>query len=183
MEANGSNQTNEPVAPPPADLLPVQRKATPAYRLIRVLLLPLFHVLFIFQVKGRRNTPKGKAYVMIANHLNWLDSFALTASFPPEPRIHFLGDPTILQTRKVPWAFARMVGGYIPVNNRDSRDPALYHHVARCLERGAGGALYPHAHYASDEGKVDAFKKGFAHFAIQNNVQVLPVALSGNQDL
>src|SRR5258708_37527698 len=119
MEANGSNQTNEPVAPPPADLLPVQRKATPAYRLIRVLLIPLFHVLFIFQVKGHRNTPKGRAYVMIANHLNWLDSFALTALFPPEPRIHFLGDPPILQTLKVQRSFARMVGGYIQAKYRD----------------------------------------------------------------
>jgi 1-acyl-sn-glycerol-3-phosphate acyltransferase len=78
---------------PPADLLPVQRKATWVYRLARIILLPVFHALFVFNVKGRRNTPRDTAYVLIANHLNWLDSFVLTASFPPEPRIHFLGDP------------------------------------------------------------------------------------------
>ncbi|HXA43651.1 MAG TPA: 1-acyl-sn-glycerol-3-phosphate acyltransferase [Candidatus Solibacter sp.] len=183
MQTKGSSATDEPAAPPPADLLPVQRKATLAYRLIRVLLLPVFHVLFIFQVKGRRNTPKGGAYVLIANHLNWLDSFALTASFPPEPRMHFLGDPTILQTRKVQWAFVRMVGGYIPVNNRDGSGPTLYHHVDRCLEQGGVVALYPEGHYGAEEGKIDEFKKGFAHFAIHNHVPVLPVALSGTQDL
>jgi 1-acyl-sn-glycerol-3-phosphate acyltransferase len=170
-------------ATPPADLLPVQRKATVTYRLMRVLLLPVFHVLFVFQVKGQRNVPRGANFVLIANHLNWLDSFAITASFRPEPRMHFLGDPTGLQTRKFQWAFIRRIGGYIPVNTRMGSGPALYQHVDKCLQRGGIVVLFPEGHYGAAEGEVGALKKGFAHFAIANHVPVLPVGLSGTKDL
>jgi 1-acyl-sn-glycerol-3-phosphate acyltransferase len=43
--------------------------------------------------------------------------------------------------------------------------------------------LYPEGHYGNAEAGLDAFKKGFAHFAIQNNVPVLPAGLSGTKDL
>lgn len=175
--------SEKPASTPPADLLPVQREATLTYRLMRILLLPVFHLLFVFQVKGRRNVPKGTSFVLIANHLNWLDSFAITASFPPEPRMHFLGDPYILQTRRFQWAFIRSIGGYIPVNNRERSGPALYRHVDRCLQLGGVVALYPEGHYGDAEGAVGDFKKGFAHFAIKNHVPVLPVGLSGTKDL
>src|ERR1700694_1521664 len=137
----------EPYETPPADLLPVQPEATPFYRLVRFLLLPVFHVLFIFHVRGRQNVPRGQPFVLIANHLNWLDSFVLTASFPPAPRVHFLGDPWGLRRRKFQWWFVRQVGGYIPVNNREGSGPALYHHADRCLERGGIVALYPEGHH------------------------------------
>lgn len=172
-----------PAGTPPADLLPVQRRATLTYRLMRIVLLPVFHVLFVFQVKGRANVPRDRPFVLIANHLNWLDSFAITASFPPEPRMHFLGDPYILQTRRFQWAFIRSIGGYIPVNNREGSGPALYRHVDKCLQRGGIVALYPEGHYGDAEGQLAPFKKGFAHFAINNHVPVLPVALSGTKDL
>jgi 1-acyl-sn-glycerol-3-phosphate acyltransferase len=172
-----------PRTSPPADLLPVQRKATLAYRLLRFILLPVFHVLFVFLVKGQQRIPSKGPYVLIANHLNWLDSFLILASFPAEPRIHFLGDPYGLETHRVQWAVVRAVGGYIPVNNREGSGPRLYRHVDLCLQRGGVVALYPEGHYGAREARVDEFKKGFAHFAIDNNVPVLPVALSGTKDL
>jgi 1-acyl-sn-glycerol-3-phosphate acyltransferase len=168
---------------PPADLLPVQRKATLTYRLARIIVLPVFHILFVFLVTGQQNTPRKKNYVLIANHLNWLDSFVILASFPPQPRLHFLGDPYMLQTRRFQWAFVKSVGGYIPVNNRQGSGPHLYVHVNKCLRRGGCVGLYPEGHYGEKEGDLGEFKKGFAHFAIDNDVLVLPVALSGTKDL
>ena len=57
---------------PAADLLPVQRQSTFAYRVMRILLLPVFHVLFVLQVRGRDNVPKRSNFLLIANDLNWL---------------------------------------------------------------------------------------------------------------
>ena len=71
-------------AQPPADLLPVQRKATLAYRAIRLWAVPLLRTLFRITVEGRERMPTSGAYVLIANHLNWLDSFAILASFPED---------------------------------------------------------------------------------------------------
>jgi len=179
--ADDARRGETPIAP--ADLLPVQREATLTYRLMRVLLLPVLHVLFVFQVKGRSHVPGDTNFVLIANHLNWLDSFAITASLPPEPRMHFLGDPSGLQTHRFQWAFIRRIGGYIPVNKRDGAGPALYRHVDTCLQRGGLVVLFPEGQYGAVEGEVGELRKGFAHFAIGNRVPVLPVALSGTKDL
>ena len=127
--------------------------------------------------------PTAGAYVLIANHLNWLDSFAILATFPAEPRVHFLGDTTMLVTRKVQWALVKSVGGYIPVNRQARPDVVLFEHANRCLERGGVIPIYPEGHYGAAEGEISPFKKGFAHFAVDNQVPVLPVALSGTKDL
>ena len=173
----------EAPAQPPADLLPVQREATLAYRAIRLWAVPLLHALFRITVEGRDRIPTDRAYVLIANHLNWLDSFAILATFPAEPRVHFLGDTTMLVRRKVQWALVKSVGGYIPVNRQARPDLVLFEHANRCLERGGVIAIYPEGHYGATEGEISPFKKGFAHFAVDNHVPVLPVALSGTQDL
>jgi len=173
----------EPTSAPAADLLPVQRHATPAYRVVRVVALPALHLLFRIRVAGHQYIPRKGAYVIVANHLNWLDSFALLASFPAEPRIHFLGDTTLLVTHRVQWATIKAVGGYIPVNRTLHQDATLFHHVDRCLRAGGAVALYPEGHYGEAEGALQPFKKGFAHFAIDNRVPVVPFGMAGTKDL
>jgi 1-acyl-sn-glycerol-3-phosphate acyltransferase len=168
---------------PRADLLPVQRQATPMYRLARIVLIPLMHLLFRFEVTGREHIPAEGAFVLIANHLNWLDSFTLLMVFPAEPRVHFLGDTTVLVTRKFQWWVVRQVGGFIPVDKHRHGDQNLFQHVDRCLQRGGVVALYPEAQYGPREGEMLPFKKGFAHFAIDNRVPVVPVGLSGTKDV
>ena len=89
----------------------------------------------------------------------------------------------MLVTRKVQWALVKSVGGYIPVNRQARPDLVLFEHANRCLERGGVIAIYPEGNYGPTEGEISPFKKGFAHFAVDNHVPVLPVALSGTQDL
>ena len=168
---------------PPADLLPVRREATLEYRLVRLVGVPLLRLVFRFDVRGKENIPRSGNYVLIANHLNWLDEFALLLLFPVEPRIHFLADPTILVTRKVQWFIVRHTGGFVPVDRDRHGDRALFHHVDRALEVGGSVAIFPEGNYGSAEGELMPFKKGFAHFAIKAGVPVIPVALSGTKDL
>ena len=127
--------------------------------------------------------PRQGAFVIIANHLNWLDSFAVLATFPAEPRVHFLGDPSVLATRRIQWLIVRAVGGYIPVNRQRRGDSHLYQHVDRCLQQGGVVALFPEGNYGPQEGQLLPFKNGFAHFAVANRVPVVPVGLTGTQDL
>src|SRR3982074_3483157 len=128
---------------PSADILPVQREATLAYRALRLWAVPLLHSLLRIRVQGRQHIPTKRNYVLIANHLNWLDSFAILATFPIEPRVHFLGDATILVSRRLQWLTIKAVGGYIPVNRKLHGDAALFQHVDRCLQQGGAVALYP----------------------------------------
>jgi len=168
---------------PPADLLPVRRQATLAYRAVRLVGVPLLRLVFRFDVVGRENIPHSGNYVVIANHLNWLDEFAILLLFPVEPRIHFLADPTILVTRKVQWWIVRQTGGFVPVVRERHGDQALFRHVDRALEVGGAVAIFPEGNYGPKEGELMPFKKGFAHFAIKAGVPVVPVALSGTKDL
>jgi 1-acyl-sn-glycerol-3-phosphate acyltransferase len=170
-------------APPPADLLPVGPHANVPYRILRLIAVPLLRLCFRFQVEGRENIPKTGNYIVIANHLNWLDEFAILLLFPVEPRLHYLANPTILVTRKFQWWLIRTTGGYVPVVRERHGDPALFQHVDRCLEVGGAVAIFPEADYGPTEGELMPFKKGFAHFALKALVAVVPVGLSGTKDL
>jgi 1-acyl-sn-glycerol-3-phosphate acyltransferase len=48
---------------------------------------------------------------------------------------------------------------------------------------GGAVAIFPEGNYGKKEGELLPFHKGFAHFAIKAAVPVIPVALSGTQDL
>jgi 1-acyl-sn-glycerol-3-phosphate acyltransferase len=168
---------------PAADLLPVSRRANLPYRLVRIVGIPILRLLFKFDVTGRENIPRTGNYVVIANHLNWLDEFTLLYLFPVEPRLHFLADPTILVTRKFQWWLVRTTGGYVPVVRERHGDQTLFRHVDRALEVGGAVAIFPEANYGPREGELLPFHKGFAHFAIKAGVPVIPVALSGTKDL
>ena len=168
---------------PPADLLPVGPRANVPYRILRLIAVPLLHLFFRFEVEGRENIPHEGNYIVIANHLNWLDEFAILLLFPVEPRLHFLANPTLLVTRKFQWWLIRTTGGYVPVVRARRGDPALFQHVDRCLAVGGAVAIFPEADYGPAEGELMPFKKGFAHFAIKAGVPVIPVALSGTKDL
>jgi len=170
---------------PAADLLPVGPRANIPYRIVRFVGIPLLRLSFKFEVEGRENIPRphGGNYIVIANHLNWLDEFALLLLFPVEPRLHFLADPTLLVTRKFQWWLVRTTGGYVPVVRERHGDKALFKHVDRCLEVGGAVAIFPEGNYGPTEGELLPFHKGFAHFAIKAGVPVVPVALSGTKEL
>src|SRR6202158_5917850 len=97
---------------PPADLLPVGRRANIPYRILRLIAVPLLHLFFKFEVAGREDISRSGHSTVTANHLNWLDEFAILLLFPVEPRLHFLANPTLLVTRKVPWFLVRVTGGF-----------------------------------------------------------------------
>ena len=168
---------------PAADALPVRRQATFGFRIARLTIGPLYRLLFRLRVSGRELIPRDGPYVLISNHLNWLDPFTLLLAFPSEPRLHFLADPENLVKNRWHWWIVRQVGGYVPVDMRRHGDRLLFDQVKRALDAGAVVAIFPEAAYGPREGELLDFKKGFAHFAIEAGVPVLPVGLSGTKDL
>lgn len=168
---------------PPVDLLPIGRRATFAYRVIRGVSVPLLRLAFRFTVRGRENIPRAGTYIVIANHLGWLDALTILMVFPTEPRIHMLADPTGMMRRKAEWRLICAAGGIIPVE-RSIKDPqALFRRVDHCLKLGGAVALFPEGDFGPGEGRLLPFKKGFAHFAVSAGVPVVPVGLSGVKDV
>lgn len=167
---------------PAADMLPVGRHATPAFRATRLVAEPLFHLLFRFDVKGRENIPN-QAAVVIANHLGWMDAISLLLVFPPEPRIHLLADPTSMMKNRALWTLVKATGGIVPVDRAQRGSPKLFQHVGRCLSLGGIVALFPEGDFGPREGVLLPFKRGFAHFAVEAGVPVVPVGLAGMREL
>jgi 1-acyl-sn-glycerol-3-phosphate acyltransferase len=167
---------------PAADMLPVGRRASTTFRVVRLAATALFHALFRFDVEGRSRIPNA-AFVVIANHLGWMDAVSLLVVFPAEPRIHFLADPTSMMRNRWLWALVRRTGGIVSVDRARRGDKALFKHVFRCLEQGGVVALFPEGDFGPREGALLPFKKGFAHFAVEAGVPVLPVALSGTKEV
>ncbi len=168
---------------PSADMLPVGRRASPVFRVARAIASPLFHLLFRFDVQGRQRLPKDGAYVLIGNHLGWMDAMSLLVLFPPEPRIHYLADPTSMMRNRPLWALVRAAGGIVPVDRAQPGNTSLFRHVERCLKAGGVVAIFPEGDFGPREGELLPFKKGFAHFAVAAGVPVVPVGLAGMKEI
>jgi 1-acyl-sn-glycerol-3-phosphate acyltransferase len=145
--------------------------------------VPALRLAFNFRISGRDQIPSAGTYVVIGNHLGWLDALTLLMVFPIEPRLHFLADPTGMMRRRLEWALIKATGGVVPVDRALRNDPTLFRHVFRCLELGGAIALFPEGDIGPREGELQPFKKGFAHFAVEGGVPVVPVGLSGPRDL
>ena len=167
---------------PAADMLPVGRQATLAFRAVRLAAQPVFHALFRFDVRGPENAPH-RAAVVICNHLGWMDAISVLLVFPAEPRIHMLADPTSMMKNRPLWALVKATGGIVPVDRAQNDNRLLFRQVGRCLERGGIVALFPEGDFGPREGVLLPFKKGFAHFAVDAGVPVIPVGLAGMKEL
>ncbi|HLZ95939.1 MAG TPA: lysophospholipid acyltransferase family protein [Candidatus Dormibacteraeota bacterium] len=170
-------------AVPAADMLPVGRRATFAYRAVRFFSVPALRAAFRFEIHGRDRIPREGTYIVIANHLGWLDALTIAMVFPIEPRIHFLADPTGMMRRKLEWALIRATGGIVPVSRERGGNEKLFAQANKCLGLGGALALFPEGDFGPREGSLLPFKRGFAHFAVEANVPVVPVGMSGPKDV
>src|SRR2546430_17270477 len=81
------------------------------------------------------------------------------------------------------WALVRATGGIVPVNRAKHGQRLLSRHVERRLAEGGAIALFPEGDFGPREGELLPFTKGFAYFAVDSQVAVLPVGLSGGKEL
>jgi len=168
------------VSPAPSDF-PVQARPTLAFRAARRLLRGIGRRLFRVEVRGLEHLEPGRGYVIIANHLQWIDAFAVVAALPAQPRIHVFGDLLGI----TPWQMrvVRRIGGVIPVDRSDGRSPAVLEQAERCLRVGGSLLIFPEGRCNETEGSAGDFRKGFAHFALNTGAPVLPVGLTGTREL
>ncbi|HEY2702192.1 MAG TPA: lysophospholipid acyltransferase family protein [Candidatus Dormibacteraeota bacterium] len=168
------------VSPPPSEF-PVRPRATPAARAVRRLFRGVGRGLFDVEVRGLENLRAGENHVIIANHLQWVDAFAVVSALPPQPRIHVFGDLVGVPV----WAvrLVKRIGGVIPIDRREGGSSAVLDHAEACLVAGGSLLIFPEGRCNQVEGAAGEFRKGFAHFALHTGTPVLPVGLSGTREL
>ncbi len=152
------------------------------YRLFRWFLMLAGSVLFRVRIVGRENIPAGN-YIVVGNHLSWIDPFVLMIALPAEPRLYFIGASQIANRR---WK-ARLMGnfdGMIPVERGASWvGREILTKPLQVLASGAALGLFPEGNVGPNEGELGPLQHGIGHILLRADYPVLPVALSGVKEL
>jgi 1-acyl-sn-glycerol-3-phosphate acyltransferase len=146
----------------------------------RLAIRGIFRLFFRLRVIGRENLP-GTPVIICANHLGWTDPFLILLLLPAEPRIYVLGEREgVLQNdfrTRVINAFQIM----IPLD-RDKPLEAM-RVMGGVLRRGGSLLIFPEGDLGTQEGTIQPLQPGAAHLSLQSGVPLLPVGITGAQEL
>lgn len=148
-----------------------------AYAFSRLVARSLLWLLGPPLITGLGNIPRTGPVIVVANHTSLLDGFLL-AAFWPRP-LTFLSAAYLYKLPLV-GTFLRAVGA-IPVQKENGELSAI--RVAlRVLQQGGTLALFPEGR-VSPPGKLGAFQAGWAYLAAKSGAPVLPVIITGTQNV
>ncbi|HJX42086.1 MAG TPA: lysophospholipid acyltransferase family protein [Geodermatophilus sp.] len=150
------------------------------YLVARIVLRPVFWILFRPRVRGRANVPATGAFVIASNHLSFIDSMAIPLSAPR--RVGYLAKAEYFTTPGIGGWLTRTLFtalGALPVQRQTSRaaqealDTAL-----GVLRSGGGFGIYPEGTRSRD-GRLARGKTGVAWLALTADCPVVPVGITG----
>jgi 1-acyl-sn-glycerol-3-phosphate acyltransferase len=128
-------------------------------------------------VLGREHVRPDVAYVMVANHLSFLDIlvlFRLMRHFKWVSKIEMFKIPVI--------GWNMWLNRYVPLKRGDKRSIAAM--MATCRERLAEGSsvmIFPEGTRSRD-GKLQPFKTGAFQLALEAKAPILPIVVSGTSN-
>jgi 1-acyl-sn-glycerol-3-phosphate acyltransferase len=150
----------------------------------RMTLGPIARGLFRAKIVGRKNVPRNGPVILASNHLSFIDSVVITL-FAPRP-VSFLAKDSYFTGSGVKGALSRTFFtsiGAIPVTRgagqaaQDALDAGL-----GLLKTGQAFAVYPEGTRSRD-GRLYRGKTGVAWLALTAGVPVVPVALTGTNNV
>lgn len=155
-------------APQKAERLPA------AYAALKRVLPPILRRFFAFRVTGLEHVPGRGAYIVAANHANYLDGVVLGAALPR--KISFLVMPRVYRATPLHPYFHDHVGS-IPVSLARP-DPGAIRRALRVLEQGGVVGIFPEGPFGR-HGALVRGQPGVALVALRAGVPVVPAAISG----
>ncbi len=151
-------------------------------RIVRLMSSWLTRCFFRVHVHGIENVPAGN-YIVLANHLSWIDPFLLLIALPSEQRIYFIVAEQAINRRWKKWA-VKLSDSMIPFQ-RGARwvGKDVFAKPLKVLRNGAVLAFFPEGNLGKDEGELMPLYRGIGHFVLQADYRILPIALSGTKEL
>ena len=144
-----------------------------------VLLGPLLRLIFRPKVQGLENIPGEGPVILAANHLSFIDSFfiPLVVKRP----VVYLGKADYFDSWRTRW-FMR-IAHVIPVRREDgTASEAAINTGIRALREGRIVGIYPEG-TRSPDGRLYRGKTGVARMAVEARVPVIPVGVTGTDEV
>jgi 1-acyl-sn-glycerol-3-phosphate acyltransferase len=131
-------------------------------------------------VTGQDNVPAGKCCIFLANHVSNLDPTVILPAIPGRCSVMLkkgLMRIPILGT-------AMRMGGFVPVERGHRRDAAkkTVGAAAAALRSGVHLLIFAEG-TRSEDGRLQAFKRGTFYLAQETGAPIVPVAISGTQTM
>lgn len=154
------------------------------YELLHPVVTPLSTLIWRPDVVGKENVPPTGPVILASNHLSFTDSLVIPLTSPRQ--VAFLAKSEYFTgTGFKGWVSRTWFTGVgsIPVDRDDARaaqaslDLALQH-----LQAGGAFGIYPEGTRSRD-GRLYKGKTGVAWLALQAQCPIVPVALTGTQDV
>ncbi len=151
-----------------------------AYWLLKVLLTPVFVLLFRVKVEGREHIPRHGPAVLAANHQSFCDSVFIPMVVPR--RVTFLAKAEYFDSRKTRWFFR--AAGQIPIRRSggSASERALQTAKRDVLGKGHLLCLYPEGTRTLDR-FVHKGRTGVTRLSRECGVPVVPVGVIGTVDV
>ncbi|MFI5291758.1 MAG: lysophospholipid acyltransferase family protein [Candidatus Limnocylindrales bacterium] len=162
-----------------ADTLPAWRR-TIRYQLTRAVLWFLIRCWFRLRVEHLDRLPP-PPYVLVINHLSWLDPMILFAVWPASARIQMYGPKEAdmssgWRNRLIAW-----IGSAVPFDPDKTRLLTSAKRAVAVLKAGRILAIAGEGRLTEDEDVVLPLNEGAAFFAIRAGVPIVPVAINGTR--
>jgi 1-acyl-sn-glycerol-3-phosphate acyltransferase len=121
--------------------------------------------------------PAGKHYVIVANHESMGD---IMVAFHLDTHFKWFAKAILFQVPFMGWHMT--LAGYIPVKRGHSSSVrGAMARARRWLDRGVSVVFFPEGTRSRD-GNVQPFKQGAFRLALEAQVDLLPVAITGTRD-
>ncbi len=151
-----------------------------AYWVLKVILSPVFFILWRIKVEGRENIPKKGPAVLAANHQSFCDSFFIPLVVTR--KVTFLAKAEYFDSKKTAWFFR--AAGQIPIRRGggSASERALETARTDVLRKGRILCLYPEGTRTLDP-YVHKGRTGVTRLSRECGVPIIPVGVVGTVEV
>ena len=126
-------------------------------------------------VEGTNNINKNKQYIIVSNHLSYLDIPVLMVAL--KNNIRFIYKKSLTKIPFFGWAL--YLGGYVPIDRSNARNAIeSLKKAALRMKNGFSIVIFPEG-TRSKTGETGEFKKGIFLLADFAEAEILPISISG----
>lgn len=142
------------------------------YRVVKLIVTIIAHIIYRFDVTGRENIPQSGAFLLCANHIHAFDPVMVAVFSKRQPR--FMAKKEAFNI-SVFGAFLRALGAY-PID-RGAADMKAFRHSMDILKQGEGLLIFSQGTRMKE---FENSKGGVALFALKSGAPIVPIGIVGN---